>query len=120
MCLFKDPYPLNRGERIRLLLAESCAPVTVDGEIGTAERAVQHIDHGAADIALKVRSVAYREARRIIEVSQPYRIPCVKGVSSETDFGSLATLRSRAAIHTLGGFPAENSFYFKLNRVPIG
>ena len=62
----------------------------------------------------------YREARRIIEVSKPYRIPCVKGVSSETDFGSLATLHFRAAIRTLDGFPAENSFYLKLNGVPIG
>ena len=36
MCLFEDPYPLNRGERIRLLLAESCVP----GSRSTLRRAL--------------------------------------------------------------------------------
>ena len=86
----------------------------VDRQVNSAKSALDYLRHGASAINLKVGSLGYRESRRIISIANAYDAPCVVGVGSETDVGSLAALHFRAAVSELDAFPAENIFFMKL------
>ncbi|MCY4582769.1 MAG: hypothetical protein OXE50_08235 [Chloroflexi bacterium] len=111
---FEDPCPLDLGEQSRRLLEESPVPVMVDRQVNSAKSALDYLRHGASALNLKVGGMGYREARRVINVADAFDVPCVVGVSSETDLGSLAALHFRAAVPELDAFPAENIFFMKL------
>ena len=113
--LFEDPCPLDLGEQSRRLFEESPVQVMVDRQVGSAKSALDYLRHGAHALNLKVGSMGYREARRVIGVADAHNAPCVIGVGSETDLGSLASLHFRAAISELDPFPAENTFFMKLS-----
>ena len=111
---FEDPCPLDLGEQSRRLIEESAVPVMVDRQVSSAKSALDYLRHGAHALNLKVGGMGYREARRVIDVANAHGAPCVIGVGSETDVGSLAALHFRAAVPELDAFPAENIFYMKL------
>ena len=112
--LFEDPCPLDLSEETRRLLEESPVPVMVDRPVNSAKSALEYLRHGASALNLKVGSMGYREARRVINIADAHGAPCVIGVGSETDVGSLASLHFRAAVPELDAFPAENIFFMKL------
>ncbi len=111
---FEDPCPLDLGEQSRRLLEGSAVPVMVDRQVNSAKSALDYLRHGASALNLKVGGMGYREARRVIDLAGAHGAPCVIGVGSETDVGSLAALHFRAALAELDEFPAENIFYMKL------
>lgn len=112
--LFEDPCPLDLDEQSGRLLTESPVPVMVDRQIRSAKSALDYLRHGASALNLKVGNMGYREARRVINVADAHGVPCVIGVGSETDVGSMAALHFRAAVPELDAFPAENIFFMKL------
>ena len=112
--LFEDPCPLDLDEQSRRLLTESPVPVMVDRQIRSAKSALDYLRHGASALNLKVGNMGYREARRTINVADAHGVPCVIGVGSETDLGSLAALHFRAAVPELDALPCENIFFMKL------
>ena len=112
--LFEDPCPLDPGEQSRQVLEESAVPVMVDRQLRSAKSALDYLRLGASALNLKVGNVGYRESRRIIDFADAHGAPCVIGVSSEADIGSLAALHFRAAVPELDPFPAENIFFMKL------
>ena len=109
--LFEDPCPLDLSEQTRRLLEESPVPVMVDRPVNSAKSALDYLRLGASALNLKVGSMGYREARRVINVADAHDVSCVIGVGSETDVGSLASLHFRAAVPELDAFPAENIFF---------
>lgn len=111
---FEDPCPLDLGEQSKRLLEESPVPVMVDRWVDSAKSALDYLRHGASALNLKVGNMGYREARRVIDVANAYDAPCITGVGSETDLGSLAALHFRAAVPELDAFPSENIFFMKL------
>lgn len=112
--LFEDPCPLDLSEQTRQLLEGSPVPVMVDRWVNSATSALAYLRLGASALNLKVGSTGYRESRRIISIADAHDVPCVIGVGSETDVGSLASLHFRAAMPELDAFPAENIFFMKL------
>lgn len=111
---FEDPCPLDLGEQTRRLFEESPVPVMVDRQVSSAKSALEYLRHGASALNIKVGNMGYRESRRIATIAAAHDAPCVVGVGSETDLGSLAALHFRAAVPELDAFPAENIFFMKL------
>jgi len=112
--LFEDPCPLYLRERTRVLFERCPVPVMVDRGVGDRANVERWIDHGAAAIALKVSRIGYGAANAITRFAQTLNIPCVVGVSMETDLGSLQSLHFRGSLEHLDSMPAENIFFMKL------